>query len=144
MHCACSANGLFLESLTPLSIWPFFFADYPSFHLTLCKISLLICWIFPIYFTNGMCSGAFLQRAWLKTWWPCITWHPQSLGYQVSLSKTCLIFANHTHFLIISKCCYLIPRYRECQHLPPILEACNHLPLLSFPTNLQGVTNHIE
>lgn len=135
---ACSLNHSPSLNLSLL------FADYPNFHLTLCKISLLTCWSSSIYFTNGMCSAQGLSLKGMIESMVTITWRPQSLGYQVSHSKTWLIFANYTHFLIITKCCYLIPRYRECQHLPPILEACNHLPLLSFPTNLPGVTNHTE
>ena len=137
---ACSLNHWPLSQSGPffLQITQVFISPFVKYHFWFVESFQSI---LPMVCAQGL---SLKGMKWLKTWWPCITWHPQSLGYQVSLSKTCLIFSNHTHFLIISKCCYLIPRYRECQHLPPILEACNHLPLLSFPTNLPGVTNHIE
>ena len=133
---ACSLNHSPSLNLSLL------FADYPSFHLTLCKYHFWLVEalqsILPMACAQGLSLKGMIESM------VTITWRPQSLGYQVSHSKTWLIFANYTHFLIITKCCYLIPRYRECQYLPPILEACNHLPLLSFPTYLPGVTNHIE
>lgn len=126
----------------PLSICPFFLQITQIFISPLVKYHFWLVEalqsILPMACAQGLSLKGMIESM------VTITWRPQSLGYQVSLSKTWLIFVNHTHFLIITKCCYLIPRYRECQHLPPILEACNHLPLLSFPTNLPRVTNHIE
>lgn len=127
---ACSLNHSPSLNLSLL------FADYPSFHLTLCKISLLTCWSSSIYFTNGMCSGPFFKGHDWKHGDHNLT----STKLRIPSLTQQDFFANYTHFLIITKCCYLIPRYRECQHLPPILEACSHLPLLSFPTNLPRVT----